>query len=134
MRRKAREDPVTPDVARYVITRDGGCVLANLVVPGRVLGPCRGRITVAHVRDRLGGRTGKRPPSIPRRLVGCCEGHHLDDPLVDRPEVREELEKYLEAKEGPEPDDSRPWEIVARVRRPAAMLPVPRSDEGREEP
>ena len=139
-----RRDAVSPELRAYVLRRDGGCVLRpeKVAVVSRLgpLGPCRGRITAAHVRDRgKGGRTSKRPPSTARHLVGACERHHLDDPVVDRPEVRDVLDAYLEDLEGPDQDDgNRPWEAIPRVRSARAMLPnasgvpaplAPRSDE-----
>lgn len=136
--RRAREDRVSPELALYVVRRDRGCVVQRLasVLPVRV-GPCRDRsgnvlstwealfvslvdweriLTIAHVRDRRGGRTGKRPASTPRRLAAVCAGHHLLDPTVDQADVRPIVDAYLEEQEGPDVDDSRPWEVVRRVR------------------
>jgi hypothetical protein len=132
-----RDDPVTPELAKYVLKRDGWCVVAILVESGAIaeVGPCRDRwghlrergsvsrwpfatnvLTIAHVRDRAGGRMAKRPPSIARRLVAVCAGHHLADPIIDRPDVRDAVDDYLASIEGPDLDDSRPWERVRRVR------------------
>lgn len=118
MKRKAKADPVPPELAIYVFRRDGGCVVATLVLRGSIAveKPCRGRLTAAHVRDRAGGRTGKRPPSTARRLASVCEGHHLDDPVVDRADVRPVVDAYLEELEGADVDRSRPWEVIRRVR------------------
>lgn len=137
---RRREDPVSPELRRYVLARDRGCVVQR-VAPKlrRTLEPCQDRngtalstiealfvapadwdriLTIAHVRDRLGGRIGKRPPSTPRRLAAVCFGHHLTDPIVDRGDVRPLVDAYLEEQEGPELDDDRPWEVVRRIRRP----------------
>lgn len=124
-----RKDPVTPEVADHVFRRDIGCVVGKL---GVNVGPCRGRygevaawsgpwvptdLTLAHVRDRgLGGRLGRRPPSTARHLVVACYGHHLAVPVVDRPTVRDVLDDYLSRMEGPEPETSRPWERIRRIR------------------
>lgn len=118
MKRRAKPDPVSPELAAYVFLRDGGCVVATLVLRGEISveKPCRGRLTAAHVRDRAGGRTGKRPPSTKRRLAAVCEGHHTDDPVVDRADVRPVVDRYLEEIEGADVDDSRPWEVIRRVR------------------
>ena len=139
MRRRGAQDPVTPELARYVLWRDRGCVIARLVASGALdferVGGCRGSggeslgilvsivpeladtvLTIAHVRDRKGGRLGKRPPSVPRHLAAVCYGHHLADPMVDRRDVRPVVDDYLEAVEGPDRDPRRPWEAIARVR------------------
>lgn len=123
-RARAKDDRVDPELAIYVFRRDGGCVVATLVLRGeiRVDEPCVGRLTAAHIRDRNGGRTGKRPPSTPRRLAAVCEGHALPPAnIVDRKDVRLAVDSYLEEKEGAEIDRSRPWETIRRVR--AAALP-----------
>jgi hypothetical protein len=135
MRRRGASDPVTPEVRAYVFRRDRACVVGLLALAGRIPdpGPCRDQwghrldvlrpdvrdLTAAHVRDRgRGGRTGARPPSTPRHLVAACYGHHLAVPVVDRSDVRDVLDDYLEEREGPEPEDARSWETVARVRGP----------------
>lgn len=152
-----RRDPVSPEDATYVLRRDPACVVAILSATGRIpsFGPCRGLWggpplvptdwTVAHVRDRgKGGRSSKRPPSTPRHLVKACVGHHLADPVVDRPEVRDALDEYLELREGPDQDEgNRPHEAIARVRsarhREEGILPTPDgsdrpgSEEGRDD-
>lgn len=112
MKRRGAEDPVTPELRAYVLWRDQGCVIGRLVyshdLAFELAGPCRARsgrdlgilmrvdpslfdelLTIAHVRDRLGGRMGKRPPF---------------------------LDAHLEAVEGPDRDPRRPWEAIARVR------------------
>jgi hypothetical protein len=147
---RSHPDPVSPALAGYIVGRDGECVVGKLARAGRIrdFGPCRNAygiairdwtprsiadLTIAHVRDRgRGGRTGRRPRSIPRRLVAACHGHHIADPVVDRAEVRDELDVYLEALEGPEPAPERWWEAVQRVRGPdrGARLSDPTEREG----
>lgn len=150
MRRHGAEDPVTPEVRAYVFERDDGCVVARLVyareLPLEITGPCMSKwgrtlgllvrvapglrddlLTIAHVRDRgMGGRLGKRPPSIPRRLAAVCHGHHTTHGTIDLPDVRDVVDLYLEAKEGPEPAPSRPWERIPRIRR---AVDSPASDQ-----
>lgn len=133
-----RRDPVSPDLAAYILDRDRGCVVQR-IAPRlvREIGPCRDRsgrelstldglivrrsdadrvLTVAHVRDRLGGKMGQRPPATRRRLAAVCAGHHLLDPIVDRADVRPVVDEYLEEQEGPDHADARPWEEIPRVR------------------
>lgn len=140
MKRKGRapDDRVTPELARYLFAREGGCLVAILMIRGEIAdqGPCAGRdgrlwpistaleahlwpavLTVAHVRDSRGGRGGKRPPSTPRRTAAVCAGHALPPRNVaDRADVRPAIDRYLEAREGRDVDDSRPWEAIRRVR------------------
>lgn len=148
MRRKPRapDDRVSPELRRYVFGRDGACVVYKLAKVAAIPspGPCRshrGKVvlpteesewTLAHVRDRKGGRMGKRPPSTPRRLATVCAGHHLLDPVIDRGDVRDAADSYLEALEGPELEEVRWWEVVQRVRGPGrgADLVVPRVKDG----
>jgi hypothetical protein len=145
-RGRRTDDAVSPELRRYVFARDHfRCVVATLVLRGRIRprGPCRDQyggllvggysssllgLTAAHVRDRAGGRTSKRPPSTPRRLVTACYGHHIADPVVDRPDVREALEEILEKLEGPDPDTDRPHERIRRVR--ARGVSSSTSDQG----
>lgn len=136
-----RKDPVRPEDARAVLRRDGGCVVGFLYATGKIaraVGPCSIVLTVAHVRDRgKGGRMAKRPPSVRRHLAATCSRHHLDDPIVDRPEVRDAVDAYLEEKEGPDQDDgNRPHEAIARVRsarsRDAGILASAGSDRQEE--
>lgn len=70
---KRRKDPVTPELAEYVLERDGGCVAPRL---DSLSGECRGRLTLDHIRDYA--MMGKRAPSDERHLVTVCEHHHLD--------------------------------------------------------
>lgn len=115
VKRRGARDPVTPDLRSAILARDGGCVVSLLRIPN--VGPCGGRLTIAHVRDAAGGRMGKRPPSTRRRLAAVCAVHALPpENIVDRREVRAEVDRYLEGLEGAEPDGSRPWEAVRRVR------------------
>lgn len=154
MKRRGAKDPVTPELRAYVLNRDAACVVGLLVYRHELdfgeVGGCRTRegrsagilisvvpalfddlLTVAHVRDARGGRMGRRPPSIPRRLAAVCYGHHLLDPVVDRSEVRPVVDAYLERLEGPDvPGAGRPWESIARVRGPLSS--VPSEQEGRD--
>lgn len=66
MRRTARRDPVTPEVAAAVFLRDGGCLAPRL---GGSFMDCWGRNRIEHV---------KREPRMGKRgdLLGTlCEGH-----------------------------------------------------------
>jgi hypothetical protein len=153
---RGQADPVRPEVRGHVLEREQyRCVVALLAEQGRLEAPSRCRdtfgmfiqswprgasalrtqLTIAHVRDRgKGGRLSKRPPSTPRHLVAACFGHHLtNEPYVDRPEVRDVLDEYLEEKEGPEPPDPRWWEVVQRVRGPGrgADLIDPGASDGK---
>ena len=78
IRRRARRDPVSPELRIAVLERDGGCVrvLFQEARP-HVCDPCVGRLTLDHVQDGY-GRMGKRAPSDPAHLVTLCEHHHLD--------------------------------------------------------
>ena len=130
--RRGREDPVRPEVREYVLRRDEGCVVGILsmrLAIARDVGICRDQYgnhvsvfdlrdrTIAHVRDRgLGGRMAKRPPSVPRHLAAVCYGHHIADPIIDRPDVRDVVDAYLESLEGATASSVRPWERIARVR------------------
>lgn len=141
------DDPVSPELRAYVFRREGyRCVVSLLVERGRIpdQGPCRdrfgkkpltlaewvGSLTFAHVRDRAGGRAGKRPPSKARRAVAACYGHHLAKPVVDSREVREAIEEYLEELEGPDVDEDRPNEVIRRVRA-RGVQSTPERKEGR---
>jgi hypothetical protein len=68
-----RRDPVTPDVALYVLRRDAGCVAVKL---GEHPNTCGGRLTLDHVRDHA-AMGGVRAPSDARHLATVCENHHL---------------------------------------------------------
>lgn len=79
-----RKDPVTEEVYQAVMRRDSGCIAADnhhlvrrlyLNHPYPAETPCRGRLTLQHVKDQL--RMGKRAPSDVRHLVVVCEQHHL---------------------------------------------------------
>ena len=65
-----RRDPVTPEVALAVFTRDGGCIAPRL---GGSFMDCWGRNRVEHVKAEP--RMGRRAESIAERLVTLCEGH-----------------------------------------------------------
>lgn len=150
MKRHGASDPVTPELRAYVFSRDLGCLVARLVYAHELslelAGPCMsqyGRVlgllievapglrddllTIAHVRDRgMGGRLGKRPPSVPRHLAAVCHGHHTLHPVIDLADVRDVVDLYLEAIEGPAPSPSRPWERIPRIRR---AVDSPASDQ-----
>lgn len=64
-------DKVTPEVALFVLKRDGGCMAPRL---GGSFLDCAGRDRIEHVQ--LGyGRAGRRAPSCPCALLTLCEGH-----------------------------------------------------------
>lgn len=67
-----RRDPVTPELRRAVLERDGGCVTPRLD-PGAI--GCWGRLQLDHVKDQP--RMGKRAPSDMAHLVTVCERHHI---------------------------------------------------------
>lgn len=89
-----RKDPVSPELAMFVLRRDQGCVAVAL---GESPANCRGRLTLDHVRDEA--RAGQRAESDERHLVSLCEGHHLDTKAgaqwatSHRPELRAYLAK-----------------------------------------
>lgn len=65
---RADDDRVTPDLAAFVLKRDGPCLAAKLGEPG-----CWGRTTFEHVKSQ--SRMGDRAESDPQHLVALCEGH-----------------------------------------------------------
>lgn len=66
-----RRDPVTPEVALEVFTRDGECVAVKL---GADPATCAGRLTLDHIHEQMG--VGKRrAKSDLAHLVSLCEGH-----------------------------------------------------------
>lgn len=68
-RRRARKDPVTPERAIEVFTRDGGCLAPRL---GGSSMDCWGRNRIEHVKVQA--RMGKRGT-----LLGTlCQGHTED--------------------------------------------------------
>lgn len=80
----SRKDPVTDEVYRAVMRRDGDCIAASnhhlvrrlyLNHPYPAETRCEGRLTLQHVKDAP--RMGKRAPSDVRHLVVLCERHHL---------------------------------------------------------
>lgn len=73
-----RRDPVKPDVALYVLRRDGGCVAVTL---GESPATCGGRLTLDHVRDHA-AMGGRRAPSDAAHLVSVCHRHHLESGWV----------------------------------------------------
>jgi hypothetical protein len=82
-----RRDPVTPDVAAFVLRRDGGCVGPVVGMPGL----CSWRIELDHID---GGGLGRRGPSTPDNLVSLCSGHHrykTEHARVARPILREHV-------------------------------------------
>ena len=90
LRRRPRRDPVSRDVALFVINRDQGCVAPRL---GGSSMDCGGRDTLDHVRDEP--MMGKRAPSDIAHLVVLCEAHHLWTGWATS--HRPELRRYLEA-------------------------------------
>ncbi len=90
---RRRRDPVTPELWRTVVERDGGCV-ARILEPDHVCrdrwgmpptGEERGKalagwassvLTLDHVHDGY-GCMGRRAPSNPGHLVTLCWGAHL---------------------------------------------------------
>lgn len=84
-----RRDPVTPEVALYVLRRDSGCVAVTL---GESPETCRGRLTLDHVRDHA-AMGGRRAPSDALHLVSLCVYHHLESGWATshKPALREYL-------------------------------------------
>lgn len=64
------KDPVTPQVALYVLRRDQGCVAPRLA--GSTM-DCFGRNRLEHVKPEP--RMGRRAASCPCSLMTLCEGH-----------------------------------------------------------
>jgi len=99
IKRHPHKDPVTPALRLAVLERDHEACVAPWIelFSGsgelRLLGICRGRLTLDHVQDG-GGRMGKRAPSDMAHLVTLCEHHHLDGWATSH---RPELRAYLEA-------------------------------------
>lgn len=79
-----RKDPVTPELRRAILIRDGGC-MAPVLDPG--VGLCRDMfgtphhrgyapmLTLDHVKDAP--RMGVRSSSDPDHLVTLCYHHHV---------------------------------------------------------
>lgn len=63
-------DPVKPDVALFVLTRDDGCMAPRL---GGSFLDCAGREGLEHVKAEP--RMSRRAPSCPCALVTLCDGH-----------------------------------------------------------
>jgi len=98
-----RRDPVTPDVAEAVFSRDGNaCVAPRLgateecrdVWGNPIRLGSRSGLTLDHVHEGY-GKAGKRAPSDPAHLVTVCHHHHLNGWATSH---RPELRKYLEDK------------------------------------
>jgi hypothetical protein len=90
---------VAPELAEYVLNRDGGCI-APRVDPKA--GPCSGRVTLDHVKTSL--RMAERAPSDKHHLVSVCEGHSENGAKAGHQwnTASRELErKWLLDKEGP---------------------------------
>jgi hypothetical protein len=85
IRRRARRDPVTPELRLAVLERDRGCVAAKFDEEWRF---CLGRLTLDHVKEQP--RMGLRAPSDLGHLVALCEYHHLESGWATshRPELR----------------------------------------------
>jgi len=80
-------DPVTPEVRREVLRRDGECVLAKLDPEHYVCRDAwgnrhdpydRDKLTLEHVKDELA--MGKRAPSDPQHLVALCAHANIGVP------------------------------------------------------
>lgn len=89
IRRKARKDPVTPEMRLAILKRDGGC-MAVVLDPSQSL-MCSGPLTLDHVKDQP--MMGKRAPSDERHLVTLCRYHHIDSgwATAHRPLLRQYL-------------------------------------------
>lgn len=82
------KDPVTPDLHRYIVRRDGGCFIAKFDDRHE----CRDRwgtphsplslalLTVDHFWLHAGGTKGKRAPSHKAHLVAMCWGANVGAP------------------------------------------------------
>lgn len=105
-RRRAKKDPVTPELHDAVIARDlrlaGGCVARFLEPDGHYCYDQWGNphrpdfprhLTLDHVQDG-GGRMGKRAPSDLAHLVSLCYFAHLGGWATShRPLLREYIER-----------------------------------------
>jgi hypothetical protein len=99
IRRRARRDPVSPELRIAVLERDGGCVLWRLD-PSHW---CRDQwglehnpellevLTVEHVKSDL--RMGVRAPSDLAHLVAMCHSGNVGVPSKSQ---RQALRAYLE--------------------------------------
>lgn len=74
--RRPKGDQVTADLVAYLIARDGPCIVPLVETAAEIqrLGPCQGRTTVEHVRERA-AMGGPRAPSDKRHTVAACLGH-----------------------------------------------------------
>jgi hypothetical protein len=91
--RRRRDDFVMPQLVAYLDSRDGRCIVPK-VDPDA--GPCFGRRTIEHVRERA-AMGGRRAPSDPRHTVNVCQGH-IEWTLTRR---AKELERaWIRSKEG----------------------------------
>jgi hypothetical protein len=88
IRRRARRDPVSPELRRAVLERDGGCVARRL---DSLADWCEGRVQLDHVQEGY-GRMGKRASSRLDTLASVCAHHHLDGwATANRPLLRQYL-------------------------------------------
>lgn len=79
-------DPVPPDIALAVLTRDGGCLA--VIIGEQSPATCEGPLQLDHVKDqpKVGDPIVKRGPERKHRyrapsdaahLVSVCRGHHI---------------------------------------------------------
>jgi len=68
-KRRGHRDPVTPDVAGFVASRDLGCIGPRAGLPGA----CDGPLELDHV---LTSGLSRRGPSEPGNLATLCRWHH----------------------------------------------------------
>lgn len=96
LKRRAKKDPVTPQLRLDVLKRDGGCMAPVLDQSQSLM--CSGPLTLDHVKDQP--RMGKRAPSDERHLVTLCRYHHIDSGWATghRPLLRQYL---AEVADGP---------------------------------
>lgn len=94
-----KNDPVTPQVRRAVLTRDQWKCVAPVIDPSES-GNCWGRLTLDHIKTDP--RMSKRATSDPAHLVAICQGHMEDGRkagyqwnTAHRPELREYLRTHI---------------------------------------
>ena len=98
IRRRARRDPVSPELRIAVFARDRGCLAPQL--SGAIEAQaCFGRLRVEHVK--VEPRLGRRAEPQMNRLATLCAGHTEDGMKAGyvwatAKENRELLRRYLE--------------------------------------